>query len=430
MAVTIARPVPPQARRDGEQGRRWTRTTLAFWAALAVIALHVLDDNVVQPQPGSTPGDHVVSTLVPLALLGLAAWAFPRIRGLYRGGLATGIGILAFATVAEGWHYTRHGGPTGDDFTSLLCLPAGLFLIGLGLVTLWRTRRTDGSLPWKVARRVLLAAAAYVLAPLLVAAGFGYVTTHAGRAEVPPNHLGVASEDVTFETDDGLTLHGWYVPSRNGAAVIAFPGRNGPQKPARFLARHGYGVLLFDRRGEGLSDGEPNSWGWGGEADVKAAVDYLQHRSDVDPDRIGGIGLSVGGEMMIEAAAETPDLAAVVSDGAGARSIKEDLELYDSPVDRVMGTATSAVKTAVVAMAANQLPPPDLEDLAARVRQPLLLIAAPNSGSGEELNRDYHAAAPASTLWEVPEADHMGAIEERPEEYERRVAGFFDEALR
>ena len=185
-----------------------------------------------------------------------------------------------------------------------------------------------------VGRRVLLAVAAYALAPLLVAAGFGYVTTHVGprRGPAEPPRRRLRGRHVR----DGrrAQLHGWYVPSRNGAAVIAFPGRNGPQKPARFLARHGYGVLLFDRRGEGVSDGEPNCWGWGGEADVKAAVDYLQHRPDVDPDRIGGIGLSVGGEMMIEAAAETPDLAAVVSDGAGARSIKEDLELDDSPVDR------------------------------------------------------------------------------------------------
>ena len=86
------------------------------------------------------------------------------------------------------------------------------------------------------------------------------------------------------------------------------------------LARHGYGVLLFDRRGEGDSEGEPNSWGWGGDTDIKAAIAYLQRRPDVDPDRIGGIGLSVGGEMMIETAAETDELAAVVSEGAGARS--------------------------------------------------------------------------------------------------------------
>ena len=136
---------------------------------------------------------------------------------------------------------------------------------------------------------------------------------------MPANDLRVAYEDVKFTTSDGLELEGWYVPSKNGAAVIAFPGRNGPQAKTRMLARHGYGVLLFDRRGEGKSDGDPNSWGWGGDRDVKAAIDYLQRRPDVDPDRIGGIGLSVGGEMMIETAAETDELKAVVSEGAGAR---------------------------------------------------------------------------------------------------------------
>jgi hypothetical protein len=65
-----------------------------------------------------------------------------------------------------------------------------------------------------------------------------------------------------------IALH---VPSKNRAAVIAFPGRKGPQQQARMLVRHGYGVLLFDRRGEGDSDGDPNALGWDGDRDVKAA---------------------------------------------------------------------------------------------------------------------------------------------------------------
>jgi hypothetical protein len=43
--------------------------------------VHVLDDNFVQPQPGTSAGDHVVSGLVRLAVLGLAMWAYPRLRG-------------------------------------------------------------------------------------------------------------------------------------------------------------------------------------------------------------------------------------------------------------------------------------------------------------------------------------------------------------
>src|SRR5207237_9616779 len=135
---------------------------------------------------------------------------------------------------------------------------------------------------------------------LLFPLSLSYVFPHAARAGVPRAELGAANEQVTFRTTDGLTLKGWYVPSRNGAAVIAAPGRAGSQRPARLLVSHGYGVLLFDRRGEGESAGDPNAFGWGAPADMKAAVAYLQRRPDVDRGRIGGIGLSVGGETLLQ----------------------------------------------------------------------------------------------------------------------------------
>ena len=100
-----------------------------------------------------------------------------------------------------------------------------------------------------------------LLAPLYIS----YVFTHVARGFVPAPELGAPYEEVSFTTSDGLELQGWYVPSKNRAAVIAFPGRKGPQRPARMLARHGYGVLLFDRRGEGESEGDPNIFGWDGE---------------------------------------------------------------------------------------------------------------------------------------------------------------------
>ena len=169
----------------------------------------------------------------------------------------------------------------------------------------------------------------------------------------PENRLGAAYENVSFETSDGLTLKGWYVPSKNGAAVIAFPGRKGSQRPAAMLARHGYGVLVFDRRGEGQSDGDPNAFGWGGDRDVKAAVDYLQTRPDVDPDRIGGIGLSVGGEMMLEAAAEDHDLRAVVSEGAGARAYSDSVDELEyeenaDPISERLYTVGTAVRVGAI----------------------------------------------------------------------------------
>ena len=431
MTATLTPPAPvptPPCRRRG--GR--SREIVLFLIGLALLAVHVVDDNYLQPQPGTSPGDHLVSGLVPLALLGFAACAYPRLRGGWRGALALTCGALGIAGGLEGFYYAREVGPSGDDFTGLLSLAAGVVLLGLGVATLWRTRRTAGSRWWRYPRRALLGVAGLVVAAaVVVPAGLGYVTTHTGRAVVPPDHLRVAHEDVKFTTADGLELEGWYVPSKNGAAVIAFPGRNGPQAKTHMLARHGYGVLLFDRRGEGDSEGEPNSWGWGGEADIKAAIAYLERRPDVDPERIGGIGLSVGGEMMIEAAAETDELAAVVSEGAGARSTSEDMDRDESALEKwTLGFAMSAAKTVAVAVSSNQVPPANLKDLAAKVEQPMLLIAAPNAPTGETLNRGYATAAGSSaTLWEIPESGHVGGQKARPEEYERRVIAFFDRAL-
>jgi hypothetical protein len=70
----------------------------------------------------------------------------------------------------------------------------------------------------------------------------------------------------------------------NRAAVIVSPGGRGPVAHDRGCSRaHGYCVLLFDRRGEGESEGDFNAYGWGGDADLKAAASFLARRADVDP---------------------------------------------------------------------------------------------------------------------------------------------------
>jgi uncharacterized protein len=405
-----------------------------FRLAVAVLAVHVADDTLIQPQPGTSAGDHLVSGLVPLALLGLTAWGVPRLPGAARGAVEALVGVLGLVTAVEAVYYAREVGPSGDDFTGFLAIPAGLLLVGLGVATLWRTRRTEGNRPWRYARRALLVVAAVLVANLVVfPIGFAYIVTHTARAVVPPNRLGVEAEDVAFRTSDGLKLVGWYVPSRNGAAVIAFPGRKGPQRQTRMLARHGYGVLLFDRRGEGDSEGDPNAFGWGGDRDIAAAIAFVERRPDVDPGRIGWIGLSVGGELMLEAAAKTDGLKAVVSEGAGARAFSDDLAQNTSRgIERWAAVAFAAVKTGALAVFADRAPPANLQDLVGRIApRSLLLIAAPNSKHGEELNRRYFAAAGApKTLWELPESGHVGGLTARPAEYERRVVAFFDHALR
>jgi dienelactone hydrolase len=398
--------------------------------ALGVVALHVVDDNFLQPNPGTTAADHLVSGLVPLALLALVAAFYGRLRAGARGASALLLGVLGVLAGTEAGYYTTAVGPSGDDFTGLLAIPAGLLLLGVGAVTLWRSRRRDDRRWWRYTRRLLFVAGALALtSAVLFPLSIAYVATHVARPHVPAAALGAPYEEIELRTTDGLRLQGWYIRSRNGAAVISFPGRSSSsQARAEFLARHGYGVLLFDRRGEGESEGDPNAFGWQGERDVHAAVAFLQSRPDVDAGRIGGIGLSVGGEMMIEAAAESSALKAIVSEGASGRSVRD---IAANPGRTWQELVGNSVATAATAIFTNNLPPADLAALVPRISGAVFFVYGEDGQPVEQPANDaFHADAhDPKELWEVPGSGHVGGLEARPREYERRVIAFFDRWL-
>jgi uncharacterized protein len=424
---------PPEASTPPKRAGAGRLERQIFLAATGVIALHVVDDSFLQPQPGTSAGDHLVSGLVPLAVLGLAAAVYPRVRGGARAAIALLVGVFGIAAGIEAVHYTTQVGPSGDDFTGLLCIPAGAALLGLGLVTLWTTRRRHGSVPLRVLRRVGIGVAAFIFATFVVfPLGYAYVGTHAARPPVDDIDLGTANvEEVELHTSDGLTLQGSYVPSENGAAVIVAFGRKGTQDPARMLARHGYGVLIFDRRGEGESDGDPNPYAWNdGEKDLLAAIEFLKDRPDVEPGRIGGLGLSVGGETFLQAAAHSEDVQAVVSEGATARSGGELRSVSGNGFGPI---AMNTMITAGIAVFSNATPPPHLIDLVDDIApRAMFVIYSPDVAGGEErrFNTAFHrAAGEPKAIWGVDGAGHVGAQDARPREYEQRITRFFDRAL-
>jgi uncharacterized protein len=402
--------------------------------ALGVIGLHIVDDNFLQPEPGTSAADHLISGFVPLAVVVAAAAVYSRLRSGFRAVLALLFGFFGLLGGSEAAYYAQDVGVSGDDFTGFLSIAAGLVLIGVGVVTLWRSRRRTDHLAWRYGRRALyvfagLLVAGFVLFPISIA----YVVTHVAPASVPAANLGAAYENVQFTTSDGFLLKGWYVPSKNRAAVISFPGRSGTRLQARMLARHGYGVLLFDRRGEGESEGDWNVFGWQGERDLHAAVKFLQGRDDVDQERIGGIGRSVGGEMLIGAAAESDAFKAVVSEGGSGRSVRDDLANHGFGMGDVGNVTTQAVLTAATAVFTNNLPPAALKDLAPQIapRAAFFIYGEHGQGGTEKIpNQGFYAAAgEPKQIWEVPGAQHVGGITAQPAEYERRVIAFFDQAL-
>jgi len=426
----VALPTAPNERAAAAPARDHATV---FRAALAVVALAVADDAFIHPEPGVSAGEHLASGLVPLAGAGLLIAIAPRLCNVVRGWLAIFAGALAITGgAADGVRHVVVDRVSGDDLTAVLAGVAGIILVALGVATLWRTRRTTGSRGRRIGRRALGGLAVLLLSVLVVLpTAIAIVATHKARSPVEAATLGRPYRELQLNTSDGLRLHAWYVPSRNGAAVIAFPGRSQPVPHARMLVRHGYGVLMLDRRGEGASEGDYNAFGWTGERDLRAALAFLRRQTDVDPARIGGLGLSVGGELLLQSAAHTRALRAVVSEGAGQRSLAEHL---DNPeVGRAQRWVTGMLaQTAAVAVLSNSRPPESLADLMPRIApRPVLLIRAVNGNPDEILNEVYAQRGGASTeVWTTAAGGHTGALAAAPADYEQRVMGFFDRALR
>jgi uncharacterized protein len=404
----------------GQDGR------VMFAAAVLVLVLHTLMDLVFAREPGVSIAEHGVPLIASVALLALAAVGYGILPRGGRGLLSLVLGALSLEGAALAVADARAVGARGDDWTGFALAPVGLLLLALGVSLLWDSRKPYGH---RYVRRALLALAAVVgLYWVLLPTGFALMATHRPREAATSIQLARPSQPVTVRTSDGLDLRGRYVPSLNGAAVLVFPGGASRAPQARVLARHGYGVLMLDLRGYGASDGDSNMFGWGATKDIDAGVGFLRARDDVREGRVGGLGFSVGGELMLEAAAGNAGLRAVVADGAGERSVRESAL---RGVEGALALPAAAVQTAAVTVLSGELPPPSLVDLVPRISpRALLLIGAGRDNGGEDLQPHYYAAAKSpKAFWKIPEAGHTAGFAARPREYARRLIAFFDAAL-
>jgi uncharacterized protein len=237
--------------------------------------------------------------------------------------------------------------------------------------------------------------------------------------------------DVAFQDRDGLTLKGWFLPPGNGALVVLVHGLSGNRTQllpeARFLAREGYGLLLFDLGAHGESGGTVSTYGDREASQVAAAVDFAARQPEVDPQRIGALGFSLGGYSVLKAAPQEPRLKAVVVEAAAvapARALQDELGHW-GPLG--LWPALGVMRRAGVDIDAVQ-PARDMGALAGR---PVLLIAGqkdpwvPDAVLEDLLGR---GAGPWEK-WLVPGAAHGDYLEHSPEEYPRRVLAFFSRFL-
>jgi dienelactone hydrolase len=342
---------------------------------------------------------------------------------------AAGIVVTALGAGIAVRHLLENG-VTWTSGLGLVALASGVALLVLACRRLWRAGRG-----WQ---RLWFVPAVVVALPVMFSLAEGAMLAYGPRVDLdqgPPSVRGVVAADVTFRTSDGVLLSAWYVPSRNRAAIVTVPGagsnRTATVGQAVVLARHGYGVLMVDPRGQGRSGGRAMDAGWYGDRDLTAAVRFLQHRYDVDPTRVGVLGLSMGGEEAIGAAAADPAIRAVVAEGATHRTAADKAGYLPGGLAGALQRGLDRITYGTAALLSPAPQPTTLHEAIPRARSTaFLLIAAGRAVDEPEAAAYLSTAAPDRVLtWTVPDATHTHGLSAAPEEWAARVTSFFDRSL-
>ncbi|MBN8617862.1 MAG: alpha/beta fold hydrolase [Anaerolineae bacterium] len=288
---------------------------------------------------------------------------------------------------------------------------------------------------------VAFPACAFVLLPLYLA--FVYA------APVPsivnrPADLGFPVEDVEFIGGDDLTLRAWYTPPRGDALIILLHGYFSNRLQLRFqaevLASAGYGLLMVDERASGESDGTQRALGWPDVADIRGALDFLNsRRCDASTTTgcvrwVGIAGCSIGGQIALRAAAQYPDIQAVLADGPSMVSAA-DFPPPDTWFAALMTPHQWLIDRFLELRTGLSAPPTIMETIHTIAPRPILLIAGSTvdpifSGEVVRIRQYQQAAGSNAQLWEVPGGRHCDGPAVAPAEYARRMLDFFDAASR
>lgn len=243
----------------------------------------------------------------------------------------------------------------------------------------------------------------------------------------------LTGRSVEFPSASGATIHGWFIPGKQGAgAIILMHGvranRLSMLDRARFLAHAGYSVLLFDFQAHGESKGTHITFGYLESMDAQAAVRFL--RSLAPSEKIGVIGVSQGGAAALLA---SPPL------DANAMVLEMVYPTINQAISDRLAMRFGSWAGYLTPLLSWQLKPRlgiDSQGLRpidhiGKTNVPKLLIAGADDQHTTlaESRQMFAAAGEPKELWVVAGAKHVDLYAAEKEEYERHVLGFFGKYL-
>ncbi len=243
-----------------------------------------------------------------------------------------------------------------------------------------------------------------------------------------PQDIGLAYEDVSFNSVDGTRLHGWFLPAPGPAkgTVIFFHGNaeniSTHIAAVYWLPAAGYNVFAFDYRGYGRSEGKESLDGV--HLDARAALDYVRGRKDVDPDRLVLFGQSLGGAVaMYTAATSVMPLRAVVVES----SFSDYRKIFREKLSDLV--ITWPLQWPLSFTVTDQYSP---LAVIADLKAPLLIIHGDADLIVPVIHAHtlYAAAKGDKTLWIIEQGGHTAAFGSMREIYRPKLVEYLESRLR
>lgn len=282
--------------------------------------------------------------------------------------------------------------------------------------------------------RTATALASFLLVVVLGVVGLGWSLSRpvTGAVGVAPAEL--AAEPVSFTSESGSTIRGWFSRGRQGAGVVLLlPGvrehRRAMLAPATFLRSAGYSVLLIDLQATGESPGDAITFGWRERLDVIAARSALGRLAPGE--RVGIVGRSLGGAATVLAADR------LVVDAVVLEAVYPTIAAaVDNRLRMRFGRAGPWLSPLLLWQLRPRLGV-SAEDLRpvgriSRLSCPVLVLAGAEDRhtTAEDTQQLYEAAREPRELWVIPGADHVNYREVAGEAYRGRLLAFFGRTLR
>ena len=286
---------------------------------------------------------------------------------------------------------------------------------------------TDGTIKGRMKRFVAICAGLIGIAALCVLS-MGWLLAHPVQTRIVSPPADLNAQAVTFASDSGANVHGWWCPLQNRRGVVLLlPGiranRLSMLDRARFLRRARYSILMIDFQATGETKGDHITFGWKERRDVLAATNLARQ---IDPTaRMAIIGSSLGG---VAALLATPPLkvdALVLEQVYPTIEIatRNRMENYLGALGRFLTPVLLTQLQWRLGVSASQLRP---VDHISSVECPMLIMGGEkdrNTRPSDTRMLVERARSPQD-VWFVPNAGHVDLHRAAREQYESRVLAF------